>query len=180
MESNEFDELLQHAKEVGKALHTFYREVTGEELNIEGAIRHYPLVAVGLAAGAGAVGGWWLARKRQPQLPPPAASPPVEPSRTFRELTTRLRTWTEGEQGIERVRNLVPEPLRDEAAAMAQNWVDTVLEPRVKEGLDKTVSRVSGSKLGSFLQQQMQRLEEQEHELPDEPDADGQQPPANR
>ena len=69
MQGDEFDDLLRQARHVGKILTAVYKEVTGEELDLEQAVRHYPLVALGLAAGAGALAGWWIGRGSAKQLP---------------------------------------------------------------------------------------------------------------
>ena len=71
MQSDDIEELFSQAGHFLKLLRRAFEDVTGEDLDIETAIRHYPLVAVGLAAGAGMLGGWTLARRSKPQLPPP-------------------------------------------------------------------------------------------------------------
>src|SRR5437763_10932800 len=133
MEQSDFDELIQGAKQFGAHLATVYRELTGEDLDIETAIRHYPLVAIGVAAGAGAVGGWFVARRGRKQLPAP--SPPPPPSPPHLSYVERLIP-----EGLERVREILPESFAEEAATQARAWVEDVLEPRLKEGMESAVS----------------------------------------
>lgn len=181
MNSNEFDDLMAQAKHIGKVLATLYEDVTGEEFDLEGAIRHYPLVALGLALGAGALGGWWIARRARPQLPP--APPPKSQLDSLRSLGARLRPRTEpapGQEpvgpldylehlvpgGVDKVREYLPDVTPEEATAMAKEWLDTFVEPRLKQSFDNL-----DSKLGAFFKQQLQRLEGDDR--PEEPPAPG-------
>jgi hypothetical protein len=152
MDREEFDELLDSARQIGKVLSVVFNDVTGEDLDMESVVRHYPLVALGVAAGIGALGGWWVGRKSRPQLPPPPARTGVD-------------------DVLDRVRRVLPEAVADDAAAMARNWVDD-LEPRLKEGLETVVSNMSEGRFGAFLRGAMQRMDPgDEHRLedPDEP-----------
>src|SRR5437588_8982191 len=106
MEQRDFDELIDQIRVLGTSFARAYRDITGEELNIEGVIRHYPIVVVGVAAGAGAVGGWFFARRGRKQLPP------VQPMPSPLEYVERLLP-----EGLDRVRELLPEKLAEDAAA---------------------------------------------------------------
>lgn len=157
MEQKDFDELLEQVRILGQSFVHAYQDVTGEELDLESAIRHYPLIAVGLAAGAGALGGWLFARRRQKQLPPPPASP--KPLDFMERLVP---------DGFEKVRDLLPESLAEDAAASARTWVDQVLEPTIKEGLQSAVENVEHTRFGVFLKESLRRLEGgDDHHLPD-------------
>lgn len=175
MDSNELDDLSAHAKVVATMLARAYRDVTGEEFQLESAIRHYPLVALGLAAGAGAVGGWWLARRSKPQLPPPKPSSAADALfGSLRELGSRLskdRQHDTGQQplrsydylerlfpeGFALVRRALPELKPEEAAELATVWIDTFLQPRLKQGLESVRSNVMDGGFGGYLKQRRQR-----------------------
>jgi hypothetical protein len=185
MNSNEFDDLVAQAKQIGKVLATLYEDVTGEELDLEGAIRHYPLIALGLALGAGALGGLWITRRARSQLPPPP-QPKSQLDSTFdslRSLGARFRQRSErtpGQEpvgpldyleqllpgGVDKVREFLPEVTPEEATAVAQEWLDSFVEPKLKQGLDNLENR-----FGAFFRQQLQRLEDKEG--PEEPPAPG-------
>ena len=155
MEQKDFDELVEQVRVLGQSFVHAYREITGEDLDLEGAIRHYPLIAVGLAAGAGAVGGWLLARRGQKQLPPPQTTP------TALDFVERLVP-----EGLEMARELLSESL--EEAEAARTWVDEVLEPSIKEGLQTAVENVERTRFGVFLKDSLRRLEGgEDHQLPD-------------
>src|SRR5438270_9696 len=80
MESNNFDDLFGQAGAIVRALRDTYREVTGEELDLESGLRNYPLLVIGLAAGVGVLGGWWIGRRNsRAVLPPPTSSPTPTP-----------------------------------------------------------------------------------------------------
>lgn len=132
MQSSDFDDLLARWRQFSGILATVYRDVTGEELNLESAVRHYPLVALGVAAGVGFVAGQTLARRSEHQLPPP---PPTRGSSSFEQFLPAP---------FERVRELLPEWSAEEAEAQARVWIDTVIEPRIRETLEST-------RFGSFL-----------------------------
>jgi hypothetical protein len=70
--------------------------------------------------------------------------------------------------GVEKVRDVLPDVVSEEAAAMAKTWVDTVLEPKLRQGIDTMATNVSESKLGTFFRQTLARYEEtQDHQLED-------------
>jgi hypothetical protein len=184
MESDDFDEIVQHAKQVGKLLGVVYREMTGEDLDLDGVVRHYPLVALGIAVGAGALGGWWLGRRQRPQLPPPPQEGLMD---TFRDAASKLKQGGQSGNGqeairprdyleqlaphIEKVRNMVPDTVREEASLRAQTWMDTVLEPKLKQGMGRAAARASDTRLGAYLRDRIRRMEEEEHHIPDEPES---------
>lgn len=162
MDSQEFEELFKQARQLTGAMRTLFREVTGEELDLEAAIRHYPLVTLGIAAGAGALGGWWVGRKSRPQLAPP------EPKRNLPSGNPLGYIEQLFPEGIDKVKNLLPESISEEAADMAKTWVDDVLEPKFREGLETVVGNVSETKFGLFFKQALQHLESHEdHDLED-------------
>jgi hypothetical protein len=195
MDSSDFDELIDQAKQIGKMLGELFEEVTGEEFDLEGTIKHYPLIAIGLGLGAGAIAGWWVGSRRRPTLPPPphTLSPPMEGTTGLGRLgelfkSTHSSSAGEGEaksnpldmlenlfpSGVEKVRDVLPDVVSEEAAAMAKTWVDTVLEPKLRQGIDTMATNVSESKLGSFFRQTLARYEETEDHQLDDPET----PPA--
>lgn len=152
--SNDFEEIIAQGRLVARQLAGVYREVTGEELDLESAVRHYPLVAAGAALGIGVVAGWSLGRRGRAALPPPPASPSPD---------------LLGE-GMERVRDLLPGVVPEEIAESARAWMDTVLEPRLREGMENAAN-VAETRITQFLRQTIQRLEgtsERELEDPEE------------
>jgi hypothetical protein len=193
MDSNDFDDLIGQAKQIGKVLGDLFEEVTGEELDLEGTIKHYPLIAVGLGLGLGAIAGWWVGSKRRPALPPPQQTLPPEAHATsgfgrLGELFKGIQSSSTGEgtnhprdvlenlfpSGVEKVRDVLPDVVSEEAAAMAKTWVDTVLEPKLRQGIDTMATNVSESKLGTFFRQTLARYEETEDHHLDDPET----PPA--
>ena len=54
---------------------------------------------------------------------------------------------------------------------MAKTWVDTVLEPKLRQGIDTMATNVSESKFGSFFRQTLARFEETEDHTLDDPEA---------
>lgn len=189
MDSSDFEELIGQAKQIGKMLGDLFEEVTGDELDLEGTIKHYPLIAVGVGLGAGAIAGWWVGSRRRPALPPPPATLPseAEPSGGFGrlgELFRNVQSAAKGDgegtnqprdvlenlfpSGVEKVRDVLPDVVSEEAAAIAKTWVDTVLEPKLRQGIDNMATNVSESKLGTFFRQTLARYEEtQDHQLDD-------------
>jgi hypothetical protein len=192
MDSSDFDELIDQAKQIGKMLGELFEEVTGEELDLEGTIKHYPLIALGLGLGAGAIAGWWVGSRHRPALPPPSHTlpPPTEGTTGLGRLGEFFKSSSAGEgeaksnpldmlenifpSGVEKVRDVLPDVVSEEAAAMAKNWVDTVLEPKLRQGIDNMATNVSESKLGSFFRQTLARYEETEDHQLDDPET----PPA--
>jgi hypothetical protein len=71
---------------------------------------------------------------------------------------------------MERVRHLLPEvpPEAEEAAEKARTWVDEVLEPKLKQGLENVASNIPESRLSSFLKQTIERLDGNEKDGPAE------------
>ena len=176
MSSDEFDELYSQANRLSKILVSAYRDITGEDLDLEGIVRHYPLVALGLAAGAGALGGWWVARKFQAQLPPPTPKSQLDTALdSLRDIRAKFRAAGEGAPGetparpweyvewllpgaLEALRKTFPDANIGQGASPGKNWLDTVLEPELRAGLDNVVSNLSESKVGLYFRQRMRRL----------------------
>ncbi len=143
MQPSDFDDLLARFRQLSTVFGTIYRDITGEEFDLEGAVRHYPLVSLGLAAGTGLLAGVWIARRPQAQLPPP----PPPPTRPFDYLEQLLP------QPFERVRRVWPEMTGEDAGAMARTWLESVLEPGLKDTMEST-------KFGSFLRRTFERLDD--------------------
>lgn len=190
MDSSDFDELIGQARQIGQVLTNLFEEITGEELDLEGTIKHYPLIALGLGVGAGALAGWWVGSKRRPALPPPGAElPPDEQAAGgFGRLSELFKNLTSGEHatgtgqprdvlehlfpsGVEKVRDVLPDVVSEEAAAMAKTWVDNVLEPKLRQSIDSMATNVSESKLGAFVRQTLARYSESEDHHLDDPEA---------
>lgn len=129
MEPRDFDDLIKKFRQAAEAFGTVYRDITGEEFDLEGAVRHYPLVSLGAAAGAGLFAGMWLARRQRQEIappPPPAVPTPFE----------YLEQFLPGQFG--RMRNVLPELASDEAATAARDWLDSVVEPRLRDAMEST------------------------------------------
>lgn len=155
MESDDFEDLLVEARRAAKLFTTLFRNITGEEFSVESSVRHYPLVALGLAAGVGAVSGWWLGRSRARQRPQ------LKPKRRMDLIA-------------ETVRELLPERLpaprevaRDLAAgdraAMAKTWLDTVLEPKFRQGLESVISNIPDGTVRVYLKERVWPVRRGEH-----------------
>lgn len=166
MEPNEFDEVFASVRYLAQTFTVVFEEVTGEELDIETSVIHYPLVALGLAAGAGALAGWWIGHKTRPALPPPQAHRPLEDflSRLRRREVTGEQPPTPLEYiemilpgGIEKVRRYLPDSTPEEASERAKAWIDDVLEPKLKHGLENAASKAPEGRFGSFLKQALDR-----------------------
>jgi hypothetical protein len=162
MEQHDLDELLAYARQAGQILKTIFKDLTDEELELESAVRNYPILALAVAAGAGAAAGWWAANRRRGALPPPAVSPD-EPSSPMSLLEQRFPS-------VERIRKSIPESMTDDAAALAKNWMDNVLEPRLKQGVDSLSANMAESKWGSLFRQAMQRMDSGEDIQLDDPE----------
>lgn len=189
MDTSDFDDLIGQAKQIGKMLGDLFEEVTGDEFDLEGTIKHYPIVAIGLGLGAGAIAGWWVGSRRRPALPLP--EPTLLPESEsgsgfgrlgdlFKGIQSSAKGMGEGTShprnvldsifpsGIEKVRDVLPDVVSEEAAAMAKTWVDAVLEPKLRQGIDSMATNVAESKLGSFFRQTIARYEETgDHHLDD-------------
>lgn len=144
MQPSDYDDLLARFRQLSTVFGTIYRDVTGEDFDLEGAVRHYPLVSLGLAAGAGLLGGIWLARRPRAQLPPP---PPPAPLKPFDYLEQLLP------QPFERVRRALPEMTSEDASAIARTWLESVIEPGLKDTMES-------SKFGLFLRRTLERLDD--------------------
>jgi hypothetical protein len=187
MDADDFNELLVNARQVGKLVAAIFEGATDEDFNLEAALRRYPVVSLSLAAGAGMLGGWWVARRTRST---PQISPPKPPSRVAtlaeqaRELTAELKTRTEAARrqspedplayidvvmpgGADRVREFLPEGTADEVAAAAKSWLDTFLEPRLRQGAESLRANAGNGRFGLFMRQTIERWEEPDGE--DEP-----------
>lgn len=169
MEPIDFEELLAQARHTGAIIRTVYRDITGEDLDLESAVRHYPLIALSLAAGAGATGGWWFARKRQAQLPAPetptrAPLPPAQPSRSREYLEEMLPG------AVERMRDALPEIyVSEELKARARGWLGNIVEEQLRQNVDTVVENVD-TRLATFFRRTMQRFEPNEDIRLDDPE----------
>lgn len=163
MEKNDFDDLLNQANEIRKALARAYKDVTGEDLDLEGAFRHYPLLAIGVSAGVGAVGGWWIARRgRAAELSSPAPPPAVETSKPLQYLEGLLPGTAE------RMRERLPEiTVPEEMKQVARSWFDNVVEPRLRQNLDHLAAQVDET-LGGILRSNGHPADDVELEDPEE------------
>lgn len=182
MDSHEYEDLVAQARQVGYVLKRTFEDVTGEELDPEAAVRHYPLIALGLVAGAGLVGGWWLGRRSaRRQLPEPEPQGPIEGALdSLRDIRRRLTTEN-GQPGgpldyveqlvpggLDAVRGLLPEGAAEEASNMAREWLSNVVEPRLRQGLENAVDAASRGSFGAFLKETLEYLEgSEDRELED-------------
>jgi hypothetical protein len=155
MDSKELDELLAHLRSAGGVFKTLYLELTGEEdLDIESAARHYPLIALGLAAGLGVAAGWWLGRQSAPALPPP---PPEPPAKRTRDLFEEFLPGA-----VDRVRARLPEVVVSDAAkARVGVWLGNVVERQFQQGADRWAERTD-SRLGAFFRRATEPLDSEE------------------
>jgi hypothetical protein len=189
MEPSDFSELLKQARQLVSQLKVAYKEVAGEDLDLEEAVRDYPLLAITLAAGVGALAGWLVARRMRPTRQPLQGPPPAPQSRldrtlqSAREIGEKLKerrdAAPEGSpptpldyletllpERMEKAREILPEGSAEEAAARAREWLDTRVEPALQHGLE----RAAASKFGVFLRQTLHRIETTQNgdtELPD-------------
>ncbi len=128
MDPRDFDDLIAKYRQVAEAFGTVYRDITGEEFDLEGAVRHYPLVSLGIAAGTGLFAGMWIARRQRQELAPP---PPPTAQRPFDYLEHLLP------EPFGRMRQVLPEITSEEAASAARDWLDSV-EPRLRDAMEST------------------------------------------
>src|SRR6516164_6001517 len=110
MEQRDFDELIAYARQAGQLQKTVFKDLADEELDLESAVRNYPVLALTLAAGAGAAAGWWAAHRRRAALPPPEDGPD-QPSTPMTYLEQRFPS-------VERIRKAIPESMTDDAATL--------------------------------------------------------------
>src|SRR5579884_1002249 len=128
MNNNDFEDVFAQAQQVIRHLSGAYREVTGEDLDLESAIKHYPLLALGLAAGAGVLGGIWLGRRGAArQLPPPPPEKPTGAVDRIRDLYIRRKSAADRGESLsplDYVENLLPPGMEiEDAAQTAKEWV---------------------------------------------------------
>jgi hypothetical protein len=158
MDPKNFDDLFSQAGTILRALRDAYEEVLGEELDIESGLKNYPLLVIGLAAGAGALGGWWIARRSAS----PALPPPREQGQTTTPLDYLERLFP---KQVNKVKDVLPEGAADEAAAAAKHWLEGILEPKFKQ----SVENAGETRFGSFLRETIRRFEQGEDRTLDDP-----------
>jgi hypothetical protein len=174
MHEHEYDELFNQARHIGKTLAAVYREVTGEDLEVESAIRHYPLFAVVLAAGAGALGGFWMGRRGQKQLPPPKPNTSIDRILDLNQRRKEASQRGESLSPLDFVEHLLPPGMElEDAAQSAREWAGKQLEPRLREGMESVLENMSGFQLGSFLRQSIRRADMGEDQHLEDPENDG-------
>jgi hypothetical protein len=155
MASKEFDELFEQAGQIARALRDAYKDVSGEDLDLEAALKHYPVLIVGAAVGTGALVGWWIGHRRPAPEPPP---PSKKKTMDFLEDLFPKQ--------VNRMKDVLPEGTAEDAATAARNWMDTVLEPRLRQGIDSA----SETRFGSFVRQTIRKLEQTGDTELDEPE----------
>lgn len=173
-------DLAKRAAFIARILRILYRGIAGEDLTIESGIKHRPLLSVGLATGVGALAGWWLSDQvHRRSLPPPEPTafdylsdilpggldrvrneiiPGVD--RVRNEIIPNGMDRVRNEiipGGVERVREALPAS-REEAVSNARSWLDTVLEPKIKEGLESAADNVPEDRVSTFLRDAARRL----------------------
>src|SRR4051812_21461456 len=99
MPNNDFDDLFTQAGDLLKHFVPIFKDLTGEELDVESALRHYPWVILGTAAGVGLLAGVWIGRKQAPAPPPPPPPLAAGPMSYLERLFP---------QGMDRVRQALP------------------------------------------------------------------------
>lgn len=174
MSERDFEELFNQARQVGKTLAAVYRDVTGEDLDVESAIRHYPLFAVVLAAGAGAMGGFWVGRRGQKQLPPPKQSGSIDRILDLNQRRKEAAQRGESLSPLDFVEHLLPPGVElEDAAQTAKEWAGKQLEPKLREGMESVLENMAGFQLGSFLRQTIRRADTGEDQQLEDPQDDG-------
>lgn len=164
MESNDLNELLAQMRSATGLVQTLYADLTGEEFDVESAVRHYPLVALGLAAGVGVAAGWWLGRKGRPELP----APPPEPTRPAQRALEYVEEVLPG--AVERARAHLPEiVLSDAARARAKTWLGNILERELQQGIDRWADGAD-ARLGSLFRRATERLDPEPEVRLDDPE----------
>jgi hypothetical protein len=163
MESKDLEQLLEQARAAAGLLKGLYTELTGEELDVESAVRHYPLIGLGLAAGAGMAAGWWLGRRSRPPAPPAL---PESPAHRALDLVEEVLPGA-----VERVRARLPEVvLSDAARERARTWLGNVMEQRLQQGIDRWAEGAD-IRLGTFFRRATERLDPEEEVRLDDPEA---------
>ncbi len=133
--AEDFETLWGQARDVRDVFDRVFREVTGEDFNLEAAVRHYPVMALGIAAVIGGVIGWRAGRRSLRALPPPSAE---TPRRAFvNELGAILP------RSVEHARQKLPEiAASEEARAAARKWFQSAIEPRLRRNIDNLSDRL--------------------------------------
>lgn len=168
MESDDFDAFFGQVRHIGQVFGTVYKDLTGEDFNLESAVRHYPLLALGLGAGAGALAGFWCGHRSRPQLPPPAPErlAPHEHARSpFSYLEEAFP------EAVDKVRDALPEIIVSDAVkARARTWMGNIVDSQIRQNVD-TFTDSLDARIATFFRGAMQRLEPEEDVHLDDPDA---------
>lgn len=171
MNDHEFDELFKQAQQIGRHLAGVYRDVTGEDLDLDSAVRHYPLFAVGFAAGAGVLGGYWLGRRNAKQLPPPPQTGSLDRLRELNERRKEAADRGAPLSPLDFVEHLLPPGMElEDAAQSAREWAGKQLEPRLRESVESVLENMSDFHFGSFLRQTIRRVDQGDDKQLDDPE----------
>jgi hypothetical protein len=139
VDSDDFEAFLAQARQIREVVERVYEEVTGEKLDLESAVRHYPLLTLGLVAGTAGAAGWWLGRKKARQLPP---------NTTMLDGTQApLQRLEDGlPKTVDRFRRLLSELMTsDEAKRAAKHWFVQSVEPKLRHKIDNVSERLDRS-----------------------------------
>jgi cytochrome P450 len=128
MDPEHVDALLSEVRAIADVARKIYHDVTEEEFDLESAISHYPVTALATALGIGILVGWRFARRT-----PPALLPPPPPLKEPSPLEYFERSIPEQ---IDRVREYLPELVSEDTMHKARDWLDTVVEPRLRETVE--------------------------------------------
>ncbi len=173
MERDDLDALFGQVRHIGKVFGIVYKDVTGEDFDLEGAITHYPLLAIGIGAGAGILAGYWWGHRSRPQLPPPAAERAALPGETG---TSRSYLDAVLPQAMDRVREVLPEIIvSDVVKAKARTWMDNIVDAQVRQNVDSLADTLD-ARIASFFRGALQRLDSDEDIHLDDPDSSGETP----
>ena len=167
MDTNSFDDLLAQGRQIAQAVARAYEEATGEELDLESSIRHYPLAALGAAVGVGALAGWWLGRRGAPQLPPPPSAESTSEASTpgiFERVEHSLPDT------VARVRESLPEiTVSDEVKERVLTWAGALLEKQFQQNVDNLAETLD-TRLSGFFRRGLKRYDAQPEIKLDDPE----------
>lgn len=168
MDMSNFDDLLAQGRQIAHALTSAYEEATGEEFDLESGIRHYPLAALGIAVGTGALAGWWLGHRTAPQLPSPA----VEQLQDIPQASAFERLEQAIPETVSRLREALPEiTVSDEVKERMLSWASTTLEKQFQQNVD-SLAETLDARLSGFFRRGLQRLDSQPEVKLDDPVSD--------
>jgi len=151
MEPHDADESFQQIRTMTRLFIAVYGDVTGEEFDVDGVLRHGPLLAIGVAAGVGGLVGWWWGRRERPALPP------AKSDSVWADLPL------DRHEGIfpgvaQQLRDALPEITVSPAIRHAgAGWLRTVLEARLDPPTGPTEQPAPGG-LGALLRQVNRQL----------------------